>query len=164
MEHDRVLLLCSKTMRAPAGISFECMSSLIQMKLLSLTRDGPPLVMCSPFRLGQPPKTNRGAAQHDRVLLLLFGNRESSSRDQLRMHELGIEMELLWLTRDGPPLVLRSPFRLGQPPKTNRGAAKHDGVAPRSLRTTAPLYSGLSLVLAFSSGTASENEPSHRKL
>ena len=29
------------------------------------------------------------------------------------MHELGIEMELLWLTRDGPPPIMCSPFRLG---------------------------------------------------
>ena len=85
----------------------------IEMELLWLTRDGPPPIMCSPFRLGQPPETYLRHGTRLGTLLLLFGNRESSSRDQLRMREFGIEMELLCLARDGPPPIMCSTFRLG---------------------------------------------------
>ena len=32
---------------------------------------------------------------------------------------VGYMIKLLWLTRDGPPLIVCSPFRPGQPPKTS---------------------------------------------
>ena len=64
-------------------------------------------------------ETGSGGSITQKITDVVFPVRVDRENESWLDELVGYMIKLLWLTRDGPPLVFCSPFRPGQPPRTS---------------------------------------------
>ena len=79
-------------------------------------------------------ETGSGGSITQKITDVVFPVRMDRENESWLDELVGYMIKLLWLTRDGPPLVFCSPFRPGQPPKNEPLTWSTIGYTPIAVR------------------------------